>query len=248
MNVRLQNKVSIITGSSSGIGREAAYLFGKHGAKIVVVDIHDAGGEETVYHIRANGGEAIYVKADVSGATDMRNVMQKTVGTFGRIDILFNNAGIPGNRAKVENVDEEFWDKTYAVHVKGIFLAVKYAVPEMRKTGGGVILSTGSMQGVRPRVGYAAFASAKGAVNVLTKELALELAPEIRVNCINPCPIFTPMTGGSFTPQMEKDILELPLKRGGKPEDVAYAALYLSSDESAFITGSCINVDGGRAL
>jgi len=247
--MRLANKVAIITGGSAGLGRATAYLFAKEGAKVVVVaDRNDAGGRETVAVIQADGGEAVYVHADVSRAADVQHLVEETLQHFGRIDVLFNNAAIAIDRSPVEDIDESLWDRMYDVNVKGIWLGVKYVVPEMRKTGGGVIINTGSMSGVRPRGKDAAYASAKGAVNALTKELALELGPDIRVNCINPGPIFTPMTGGDFAPTMAADIQELPLKRGGRPEDIAYAALFLASDESAFITGLAVNVDGGRSI
>jgi len=246
--MRLPNKVAIITGASGGMGRATAYLFAKEGAKVVVVDVVDAGGKETVANIKANGGEAIFVHTDVSSAADMQNLVKETVKKYGRIDILFNNAGIAGQRSKVEDVDESLWDKTIDINLKGVFLGAKYVVPVMRKTGGGAIISTGSMSGIRPRGLDSAYAASKGGVNILTRELALELGPEIRVNCINPGPIFTNMTAGNFTPQLQADIQQLPLKHGGKPEDIAYAALFLASDESSFITGSIINVDGGRSI
>ena len=246
--MRLPNKVAIITGASSGMGRVTAYLFAREGAKVAVADVNDTGGEETVANIKANGGEAIFVHTDVSSAADVQNLVKETVKKFGRIDILFNNAGKGGKRAPVEKLEESIWDDKLATNLKGVFLGAKYVVPEMRKTGGGVIISTGSMSGIRPRGLDSAYAASKAGVNILTKELALELGPEIRVNCINPGPIFTNMTAGNFTPQLQADIQQLPLKHGGKPEDIAYTALFLASDESSFITGSCINVDGGRSI
>ena len=248
--MRLADKVAIITGASSGIGRATAYLFAKEGAKVVVVaNINDAGGNETAANIKTNGGESIFVHADVSRSSEVQNLVKVTMENFGRIDILFNNAGIGFLRTPVENIDESRWEQIYATNVKSVFLCVKYVVPEMRKTGGGVIINTGSMSAIRPRMHDAPYGSAKSAVNQLTKALALELAPTIRVNCINPGPILTgKIQEGPGMKQFQKDIDELPLKRAGTPEDVAFAALYLASDESSFVTGAAINVDGGRGI
>jgi NAD(P)-dependent dehydrogenase (short-subunit alcohol dehydrogenase family) len=248
--MRLADKVAIITGASSGIGRATAYLFAKEGAKVVVVaNINDAGGKETAANIINNGGAAIFVHADVSQSAEVQNLVKTTVENFGKIDILFNNAGIGFLRTPVENIDESRWEQIYATNVKSVFLCVKYVVPVMRKTGGGVIINTGSMSAIRPRIHDAPYGSAKSAVNLLTKGLALELAPTIRVNCINPGPILTgKVQEGPGMKQFLKDIDELPLKRAGTPEDVAFAALYLASDESAFVTGAAINVDGGRGI
>ncbi len=248
--MRLANKVAIITGASSGIGRATAYLFAKEGAKVVVVaNVNDIGGKETTESINKNGGVATFVHADVSQSSDVQNLVKVTVGNYGKIDILFNNAGIGFQRTKVEYIDESLWDQIYATNVKSVFLCVKYVVPEMRKTGGGVIINTGSMSGIRPRMHDSPYGSAKSAVNLLTKALALELAPKIRVNCINPGPISTGIIQqGPGMIQFQKDTDELPLKHGGTPEDVAFAALYLASEESAFITGTAINVDGGRGI
>ncbi len=248
--MRLTNKVAIITGSSSGIGRATAYLFAKEGARVVVVaNVNDTGGKETAANITKEGGESIFVHADVSKSADVQNLVKVTVENFGKIDILFNNAGIGFQRTPVENIEEARWDQIYATNVKSIFLCVKYTVPEMRKTGGGAIINTGSMSAIRPRMHDSPYGSAKSAVNLLTKSLALELAPAIRVNCINPGPISTGIIkSGPGIKQFQKDIEELPLKRAGTPEDVAFAALYLASDESAFVTGTAINVDGGRGI
>ena len=248
--MRLANKVAIITGASSGIGRATAYLFAKEGAKVVVVaNINDAGGEETAAFIKQNGGESIFVHADVSQSAEVQYLVKVTIDNFGKIDILFNNAGIGFLRTPVEDIDESRWDQIYATNVKSVFLCVKYVVPEMRKTGGGVIINTGSMSAIKPRMHDAPYGSAKSAVNLLTKGLALELAPTIRVNCINPGPILTgKIQEGPGMKQFQKDIDELPLKRAGTPEDIAFAALYLASDESSFVTGAAINVDGGRGI
>jgi len=248
--MRLAGKVAIITGASSGIGRATAYLFAKEGAKVVIVaNVNDVGGKETMASIKTNGGVATFVHADVSQSSDVQNLVKVTMENYGKIDILFNNAGIGFERTKVEYIDESLWDQIYATNVKSVFLCVKYVVPEMRKIGGGVIINTGSMSGIRPRMHDSPYGSAKSAVNLLTKALALELAPKIRVNCINPGPISTGMIQqGPGVTQFQKDTDELPLKHAGTPEDIAFAALYLASEESAFITGTAINVDGGRGI
>lgn len=252
--MRLANKVAIITGAGSGIGRASAYLFAKERTKVAVADINDAGGEETVATIKADGGEAIFVHTDVSIASEVEHLVNVTKDKFGKIDILFNNAGILPKPIAIENIDESLWDQVYAINVKGIFLAIKYTVPEMKKAGGGVIINTGSISGVRPRPYSAAYSSSKGAVILITKALALELAPHnIRVNCINPVVTDTPLTRlrAEDTGWEEyKRLMEstIPLGHMARPEDTAYAALYLASDESAMVTGTCLDVDGGRAI
>lgn len=248
--MRLTNKIAVITGAGSGIGRASAYLFAREGAKVVAADISDASGEETEATIKSSGGEAIFVHTDVAAASDVENLVKVTINTFRRIDILFNNAGIDQPLTKVEDIDESLWDKIYDVNVKGIFLAVKYAVPQMKKAGGGVIINTASMSGVRPRIKICAYSSSKGAVIVLTKGLALELASSnIRVNCINPVGTDTPLLRRTLGEEdMRAMISTIPLGRLARPEEIAYAALYLASDESSMVTGTCIDVNGGRGI
>ena len=254
--MRLANKVAIITGASSGIGRALAYLFAKEGARIVAVaDINIAGGEETVATIKANGGEAIFVQTDVSVDSEVERLIKVTKDEFGKIDIVLNNAGIWGGSGEhpIENTDQSLWDRVYAVNVRSIFLTTKYVVPEMRKAGGGVIINISSMAGIRPAgPRNAAYKSSKGAIIALTKALALELAPDnIRVNCVNPFMTETPTMREQLqlTDEMLKAIASAaPLGRIVKPEDVAYAALYLASEESSMLTGACINVDAGSGV
>ncbi len=253
--MRLKNKVAIITGAGSGIGRASACLFAKEGAKVVVADIDDKNGEDTVNNIISNGNKAIFIHADVSKASDFDNLAKITLSTFGKIDILFNNAGIAYKGVEAENIEESLWDRIYAVNVKSIFLSVKYVVPEMKKNGGGSIINTGSISGLRPRPFSLPYSSSKGAVITLTKGLALELAPNnIRVNCINPVVTDTPMakelsSGAGNSEQYDRELLKtIPIGRIAKPEDIAYGALYLASDESSMVTGDCLNVDGGRGI
>ena len=248
--MRLKNKVSIITGGGSGFGRASAYLFAKEGAKVVVTDICDVSGEETVTKINELGREAIFVHTDVIVASEVQYMNNGAVDKFGEIDVLFNNAGIGQKVTPVVEVEESVWDNIYAVNVKSIFLATKYVVPLMKKAGGGVIINTGSVAGIRPGKKYCAYASSKAAVIHLTKALAAELAEyNIRVNCINPTVADTPLIRFMFNDEtLESVVKAMPLGRLAKPEDVAYAALFLASEDSAMLTGSCINPDGGRSI
>lgn len=257
--MRLSNKVALITGSGSGMGRASAILFAHEGAKVSAVDINDKTGQETVNLVKGKGGEAIFIRADVSKASDVENMIKKTVDTYGKLDILFNNAGIPMSFTPIEEVEEDLWDRIFAINVKSIFLACKYAVPIMKEQGGGIIINTASIIGVRPRPGLNAYLASKGAAIQLTKGLAIELAPhKIRVNCINPVATDTPMfpyfidnsgaKDAKYETARERFIAGIPLGRLAKAEDIASAALFLASDESAFITGVGLDVDGGRAI
>lgn len=257
--MKLINKVALITGAGSGMGRATALLFSREGAKVAVVDIDEKGGQETMKMVKEKGGEAIFIKADVSKSHDAENMIKTTVNAFGKLDILFNNAGIPMSFTPVEEVKEELYDRIMNVNVKAIFLAVKYAAPFMKEKGGGVIINTASISGVRPRPGLCAYSTSKAAAIMLTKALAIELAPsKIRVNCINPVAAETPMlakfieeqgaTGEKFEVGRKRFIDTVPMGRLAQPEDVAYAALYLASDEASLVTGASLDVDGGRGI
>jgi len=257
--MRLQGKVALITGSGSGIGKATSLLFAQHGAKICVADINLKRAEETASEIRAKGGEAICVEADVTNAEHIQRMIHETINKFHKIDILFNNAGMSSPLFPIEELDEAHWDKIMAVNVKSIFLACKYAVPIMKKQGGGVIINTGSIIAVRPRPRQSAYLASKAAVVNLTKGIALEVAPyRIRVNCINPVAAETPLLEkilrdstsqeADYQKEKEKYIASVPIGRLATADDVAYAALYLASDESSMLTGACINVDGGRGV
>ncbi|HJX14071.1 MAG TPA: glucose 1-dehydrogenase [Dehalococcoidales bacterium] len=252
--MRLANKVAIITGAGSGLGRGSAILFAREGAKIAVADINDAGGKDTVKAIKSAGGEAIFVHTDVSKAAEVKNLVKVTKDAFGKIDILFNNAGIPQRTMPITEVDEADWDRVFAVNVKSVFLTAKYASPVMKGSGGGSIINLASISGVRPRPGNLAYASSKAAVILLTKALALEFAPHIRVNVINPVAADTPMlpkffpAGADVEEFKKKTLATIPMGRLTTPEDIGYAALFLASDESSLVTGSALDVDGGRGI
>jgi 3-oxoacyl-[acyl-carrier protein] reductase len=249
--MKLTNKVAVVTGAGSGLGQASAILFAEEGAKICVADIDRKGGQHTVELIKEKGGDAIFIETDVSKASDVQRMIKTALDNYGRLDILFNNAGYPMLPTPTEDVEEELWDKIMAVNVKGIFLGCKYAIPVMKKQGGGVIVNTASISGVRPRAGSSAYSTSKGAAILLTKALAIELAPsKIRVNCINPVAAETPMLPGlGITKEVIKGIVAtIPIGRMAQPMDIAYAALYLASDESSMVTGVALDVDGGRGI
>jgi len=244
--MKLADKVAVITGAGSGIGRTSARLFAGEGAKVIIADIDDAGGKETLAMIKADGGEALFIFTDVTDASSTANIIRETVTAFGKIDILFNNAGIMPGLLAIEDIDEAVWDRVFAVNVKGMFLMTKNAVPEMKKTGQGVIINTASTHGFRPKEYRSVYSSTKGAIITLTKALALELAPaNIRVNWIAPGVTQTPIL---VLPEdkIRAIIKTVPLGRMSQPEDIAKAALFLASEESAMVTGTGITVDGGQ--
>jgi 3-oxoacyl-[acyl-carrier protein] reductase len=250
--MRLPNKVALVTGAGSGIGRATAALFAREGAKLVLADLSEEAGRVTLDEITAAGGEAIFVKADVSNGDDVKRMIDGCVERFGRIDILYNNAGIAMQRTPIEEIDDALFDRIIAVNLRSVHLGAKHAVPHMKRQGGGVILNTGSTAGIRPRVGASSYAASKGAVIAITKALALELAPfRIRVVSINPVAVDTPMLHGIH--QGRPEALDgyrttIPMGRLNRAEDIANAALYLASDEAFMVTGTAFEVDGGRDI
>lgn len=240
---KLDGKTALISGAGSGIGRATALLFAREGASVAVADFAPKGGGETVEMIRGAGGRSIFIQADVSKASDVRAMINTTVEEYRRIDVLFNNAGIQGPVAPTAGLTEADWDLVLNTNLKSVFLASKYAIPTMLDHGGGVIISTSSAVGLNGRAGIAAYCVSKGGIILLTKSMAAEYAAQnIRVNCICPGVIDTPMGA----PSIEAiDISYVPQGKPGTPDDVARAALFLACDDSAYITGTAIIIDGG---
>ena len=253
--MKLKDKVALITGAGSGIGRATALLFAREGARVAVVDVREEAAKATAQEIERAGGQALALRADVSRAADNQAAVEQTVARWGRLDIFYANAGVPERPTPVEDVDEATFDRIMAVNVKGPFLGVKYAAPIMKRQRSGVILFTGSTSAVRPRPGVQCYSASKGAVHVMAKSLALELAPfGVRVVTIAPVATETPMLPAF----MGKDKVDdegmaryratVPLGRLNQPEDLARAALFLASDDAAMITGTALEVDGGRCI
>jgi len=247
----LTDKVALITGAAGGIGRSSAELFAAAGAAVAVVDVSEAQGQAAVQAIHQNGGQAVFIQADVTLAADCRQAVQETVRAFGGLDILFNNAGII-RRANVIDTTEDEWERVMAVNVKSIFLMSKYAVPVMAAAGGGVIINTGSGWGLTGGKDAVSYCASKGAVVNMTRAMALDHGPQnIRVNCLCPGDTNTDMLRNEARQLGESDTAFLaeaadrPLQRIGQPEDIAQAALYLAGDGSAFVTGTTLVVDGG---
>ena len=249
MTRQFEGKVALITGAGSGIGRATALAFAREGAKVVVVDRTPPGGDETVEMIRAEGGEAVLVWADVSIDEQMEAMVAKTMDAFGRLDFAFNNAGIEGQSGLVHDYSEAEFDRVIAVNLKGVFLSMKYELPVMLAAGGGVIVNCSSIAGLVGFPGSPAYVASKHGVVGLTKTAALDYALSgIRVNAICPGVIATPMVDRALGSSAEADatIAQMePMGRAGLPEEIASAALWLCSDGAAFTTGQAIAVDGG---
>jgi NAD(P)-dependent dehydrogenase (short-subunit alcohol dehydrogenase family) len=248
--MRLKDKVALITGAGSGIGRESAFVFGREGAAVVVVDVNDAAGQETVATVEKDGGRAAYCRADVSKAGDCEEMIAFAEKEFGRLDVLFNNAGIMhGQDDDAVKTEESIWDLTMDINAKGVFFGCKFGIPALRRAGGGSIINTASfvalLGAATPQVAYTA---SKGAVLALTRELAVVHAREnIRVNALCPGPLRTKLLMDLLDTEEKKRrrLVHIPMGRFGEAKEIAYAALYLASDESSYVTGTEFLVDGG---
>jgi NAD(P)-dependent dehydrogenase (short-subunit alcohol dehydrogenase family) len=253
MTKRFKDKVIIITGAAMGIGKAAALAFASEGGSVAIADISEADGQDTVRQINEAGGEAIFVRCDVSQSEDVQRLVKETVAAFGGLDVLYNNAGVVRYGTVVE-LSEEDWDYQLNTNLRATFLTCKYAIPEMMKRGGGAIVNTASVQAFASQRTVVAYAASKGGVVSLTTTVALDHAPDnIRCNCIAPGSIHTPMldmAANLFVPEDPDQAIAdwgkmHPLGRVGQSEEVANLVLFLASDDSSFCTGGCYRVDGG---
>jgi len=250
---RLKDKVALITGAASGIGRAAALRFAMEGARVVVADIQDTMGEDTATTIRAAGGDATFVHADVSRAADAEAMVEAAVARFSRLDILFNNAGV-GKHIPFEALTEAEWDRIVDINLRGVFLGCRYGVPALRRAGGGVILNTASQSGLQGHPNNQAYCAAKAGVINFTRSLAKDLARHnIRVNAICPGGTDTPILRGYIPAGESPDYVarmlapRTPFGRLARPEEIAAAALFLVSDDASFISGVALPVDGAAS-
>jgi 3-oxoacyl-[acyl-carrier protein] reductase len=253
--MKLQGRIAIVTGGGSGFGEGIAKLFSQEGASVVVADIRGETAERVAQEIRSSGGNAVASITDVTNNDQVAAMVQLALDTYGQLDIMVNNAGTTHKSQPMLDVDEKTFDWVYAVNVKSLYLSAKNVVPIFQKQGGGVIINIASTAGVRPRPGLTWYNGSKGAANILTKSMAVELAPlNIRVCAINPVMGETGMIadflpGGKDTPESRAKVIGgIPLGRLSKPIDVAKAAAFLASDEASFITGVGLEVDGGRCI
>lgn len=245
---KLNGKIAIVTGAASGIGRASAKLFAAEGAKVVGADWDEAHGNAVSEEIRESGGEATFLRVDVASAEDVRGMIAAAVERYGGLDVLFNNAGIEGEQAPTADCTLENWERVINVNLRGVFLGMKYAIPEILKRGGGSIVNNASVAGLVGFAGSPAYCASKGGVIQLTKAAALEYAKQgIRVNAICPGVIWTPMVERVVaTPDMRKALEAMePAGRFGTPEEIARLALFLASDDSTFCTGAPFTIDGG---
>ena len=248
--MRLKDKIAIVTGGGSGFGEGIIKRFAKEGAKTIVADLNEENGQRVSRETEGS----IFCKVDVSVDTSVKAMIDLTLSEYGQVDILVNNAGIAQRNCPMTEVSEDLFDRIFAVNVKSIFLSALYTVPIMRKQGFGVIINTASTAAVSPRPGLTWYNGSKGAVITITKSMAVELAKDnIRVNALNPVIGETGLTidfmGGVDTPEIRKKFIStIPMGRMSTPSDIGNAALFLASEESSFITGVCLEVDGGRCI
>ena len=252
--MRMEGKVALITGAAAGVegelmgfGGASAHLFTREGAKVVLTDILVEQGERSAAQLGERGYDATFMRLDVTSEDDWQEAIARTVETYGKLDVLVNNAGLGGSQA-IEQTDVEQWDAMMDSHAKGAFLGMKYGIPEIRKAGGGSVVNISSIYGIVGSAGGGAYHAAKGAIRTLTKAAAVQYAKDgIRVNSVHPGFAMTPMTARSHEdPEQTKDrISKTPLGRLGDAYDIAYGILYLASDESSFVTGAELVIDGG---
>jgi len=253
--MKLMDRIAVVTGAGSGIGRATASMFAREGARVAVVDLEEATAKATAEEIERAGGQALALRADVSKAADNEAVIGQTVARWGRLDVFFANAGVPQFPTPIEDVEEATFDRIMSVNVKGVFLGAKYALRVMKHQKSGVFLATASTSAIRPRPGVQSYSASKGAVVTLVKSLALESAPfGVRVVAIAPVATETPMLatfmGKTAVDEegMTRYRATVPLGRLNTPDDLAKAAVFLASDDAAMITGTCIEVEGGRCI
>lgn len=248
--MRLKDRVAIVTGAGKGIGWGIAKVFAQEGAKVVVVDWDEEAGKKTAEEIHRSGGQALFVKSDVSNEEQVKAMIQKAVERFGRIDVLVNNAGV-GVYKSVLDASSADWDHCLAVNLKGVFLCSKYAIPHMQAVGKGAIVNISSVHSHATVNGVAPYAASKGGITALTRNMAIDYGPTIRVNAIAPGWVLTPLIQSIFNSypdpaEQQRQVEQRQvMKRIGRPEDIGYAAAFLASDEASFITGTQLFVDGG---
>lgn len=254
-HMRFKEKVVIVTGAASGFGAAIAKGFGAEGASVVLADVNEVGGKRVTSQLEQAGARALFVRTDVSRAEDVRAMVEAAVSTFGGLDVLVNNAGFSHRAMPLWELPEEDYERVFATNTKGVYLGAKYAIPALRERGGGVIINTASIGAVAPRPGVTVYNATKGAVITMTRGLAVELAPfKIRVNAVNPVAAATNFMKGALgmdsLPDEVRQALTagIPLGRLTEPSDVAAAVLYLASEDASFLTGVCLDIDGGRSI
>jgi 3-oxoacyl-[acyl-carrier protein] reductase len=252
--MKLEGRVAVVTGGGSGIGAAAALAFAREGARVVVTDVNEAGAKVVLEQIEKAGGQGLAVRADVTQAADTQAIVERATATWGRLDLYFANAGVSQWKSYIEEVAEETFDRIFAVNVKGVWLGAKYALPVMKRQRRGVFIVNASTAAIRPRPGSQTYAASKGAVVTLTKALALEAAPHgVRVVAIAPVATHTPMLSPFMNEAVDEEALAryidtIPLGRLNEPEDIAATVVFLASDDAAMITGTCVEIDGGRCI